>query len=252
MHAAAQQGFSKEAGAYERGRPDYPAELLPWLQHELGLKAGRHAVDLGAGTGKFTRWLLRSGAQVTAIEPVDAMRARLAAALPAVTAITGTAEALPLADGNADAIVCAQAFHWFANAAALAEMHRVLVPGGALGLVWNVRDESVAWVAALTEIMKPHEGDAPRFYTGDWRKAFAGNASFSALRETRFAYQHIGTPEAVIVDRCMSVSFIAALPAGDKAAVERQLRTLIATHPALRGLDTVALPYQTLAYSCRS
>jgi len=252
LHAAAQQGFSKEAQAYERGRPDYPAELLPWLQQALGAAPGRTVVDLGAGTGKFTQLLVRSGARVIAIEPVDAMRERLAAALPAVTALAGTAQAMPLAQRSADALVCAQAFHWFASPVVLAEIHRVLAPGGALALIWNVRDESLDWVAALTEIMQVHEGDAPRFRSGAWRQAFAGDASFSELQETRFAHRHVGTPETVIVDRCMSVSFIAALPVNEKAGVERQLRTLIATHPALRGRESIALPYQTLAYHCHA
>jgi len=250
VHEAAQQGFSHAAQAYAQGRPDYPAELQPWLQQVLGLAPGRQVLDLGAGTGKFTRLLTRTGAQVTAVEPVAEMRAQLSAGLPGVPVLEGTAEALPLPDASVDAVVCAQAFHWFANEAALQEIHRVLRPGGSLGLVWNVRDESVDWVARLTTLITPYEGDAPRFYKGDWRRPLTG-CWFGPLELSRFSYQHVGPPDQVIVDRFMSVSFIAALPPAAQAEVRQQLQDLVAQHPALRGQSTVAFPYQTEAYLAR-
>lgn len=256
IHAAAAAGFASEAATYGRGRPDYPAELLPWLERDLGIGPGKTVVDLGAGTGKFTRMLARTTAAVIAVEPIAQMRARLAADQPAVQALEGSAQAIPLAAGSVDAVVCAQAFHWFANEAALREIRRVLRPDGALGLVWNVRDESVDWVAELTRIITPFEGDAPRFYKGDWRKPFATGSGtgglFDALRMTSFDYQHVGPPQEVVIDRFLSVSFIAALPAAQKAGVEERLRRLVAEHPQLRGREVVAFPYRTEAYCCRA
>ena len=246
VHSAAREGFSTSAEAYVRGRPEYPAEVVGWLTRDLGLEPGRTVVDLGAGTGKFTKLLARTGATVLAVEPVEAMREQLGQALPAVHTIAGTAQAMPLPDGVADVVVCAQAFHWFATADALAEIHRVLTPGGQLGLVWNVRDESVEWVAALTALITPYEGDAPRFYKGDWRQPFDGRL-FGDLQQTAFAYEHVGSAEEVIVDRFLSVSFIAALPADEKAHVAAQLRELVASYPALQG-ETVAFPYRTQVY----
>ncbi len=147
-------------------------------------------------------------------------------------------------------MICAQAFHWFSTQAALAEIHRVLKPDGRLGLVWNVRDESVDWVAAITDIITPYEGDTPRFHSGRWREAFTGEY-FSDPELSCFAYSHVGSPQEVIMDRFLSVSFIAALPDAEKTRVTEQLRSLLATHPALKGRDTVAFPYQTQAYLCR-
>lgn len=248
IHHAAAQGFSNQADAYARGRPDYPAALDTWLKTTLQLGPGKTVVDLGAGTGKFTRLVAATGASVIAVEPVARMRAQLSAALPAVTALEGSAEAIPLADASADAIVCAQAFHWFANAAAMAEIRRVLRPGGRLGLIWNVRDESVDWVARLTAIMTPHEGDAPRFYKGDWKRVFPADG-FGPLAVASLPYEHRGPAQQVIVDRVMSVSFIAALPPAGQDAVRAQLQAVIADTPALAGPE-VAFPYRTDAYSC--
>jgi SAM-dependent methyltransferase len=247
VHAAAGTGFAAEAATYASGRPDYPAELLPWLVRELEIGPGKTALDLGAGTGKFTRLLAGTAATVVAVEPIAEMRARLSAEQPAVRSLEGTAEAIPLERGSVDAVVCAQAFHWFATCAALREIRRVLRPGGRLGLVWNVRDESVDWVAQITRIITPFEGDAPRFHKGEWRKPFASGL-FGTLAMTSFDYQHLGPAQEVIIDRFLSVSFIAALPTAQKAAVKQRLQELVATHPELRGRETIAFPYRTEAY----
>jgi ubiquinone/menaquinone biosynthesis C-methylase UbiE len=247
VHQKATEGYSKEAASYARGRPEYPDAMLEWLGHII--KPEQHVVDLGAGTGKFTRLLLKTGAQVTAVEPVDAMREQLSRDLPSVTALAGTAERIPLPDGSAVAVVCAQSFHWFATKAALAEIHRVLKPGGTLLLVWNVRDESVDWVAALTTIMMPHEGDAPRFYKGDWRKVFPAEG-FGELIETKYRHQHVGPAEQVVVDRVRSVSFIAALPDAQREQVIGEVRRLLTSHPALAGRAEICFPYTTLVCCC--
>ncbi|MBJ2248354.1 class I SAM-dependent methyltransferase [Pseudomonas haemolytica] len=249
VHTSAQQGFSTQAVTYAQGRPDYPRQLTGWLADALQISAQSTVIDLGAGTGKFTRLLSSLAPTLIAVEPVAAMGAQLAKLLPDVRLVDGTAESIPLATASADALVCAQAFHWFSTRAALAEIHRVLKPDGRLGLVWNVRDESVDWVAAITEIITPYEGDTPRFHSGRWREAFTGEY-FSDPEMICFPYSHVGSPQEVIMDRFLSVSFIAALPAAQKARVTEQLRTLIDTHPALKGRDTVAFPYQTQAYRC--
>lgn len=249
VHASAQQGFSTQAATYVQGRPDYPRQLIGWLGEALGVEPQSTVIDLGAGTGKFTRLLSTLTPALIAVEPIAAMAAQLTRSLPDVRLVEGTAESIPLGDATADAVVCAQAFHWFATQAALAQIHRVLKPGGRLGLVWNVRDESVDWVAAITAIITPYEGDTPRFHTGRWREAFTGKY-FSAPELTCFPYQHVGSPQEVIMDRFLSVSFIAALPDAEKAKVRAQLQALIDTHPALQGRDSVAFPYQTQAYVC--
>lgn len=250
VHAAATAGFAAAASTYVAGRPDYPAAVADWLREDVGLGPGKAVVDLGAGTGKFLPFLLATGARVVAVEPVAAMRERLGAAYPDVAAMEGAAERIPLPDASVDAVVCAQAFHWFANRAALAEMRRVLKVGGILGLVWNVRDESVDWVAALTRLIAPYEGDAPRFASGRWREAFPAEG-FSPLIERRFPHGHAGPPERVIVDRVLSTSFVAALGAEERERVAARVREVIAATPALSGRAEVVFPYETQAYFCR-
>lgn len=164
---------------------------------------GSVVVDLGAGTGKLTRLLEPTGTEIIAVEPVEAMRRALAAIVPRARVLGGTGETMPLHDASVNAVVAAQAFHWLDGDTALAEIHRVLRPRGRVGLIWNVRDESVDWVAELTEIIDPHSGDAPRYRTGAWREAFDRTLGFGPLNERRFRYEQAMTPDGV-VDRVLS------------------------------------------------
>jgi len=141
--------FTDVADAYERGRPGYPETAVGWLVGDEPCDV----VDLGAGTGKLTRVLVALGHRVTAVEPLDEMRAQLQAAVPGVHVVSGSAEEIPLPDGSADVVTCAQSFHWFEHDVALPEIARVLRPGGRLALVWNVRDDRDPWTARLSAII---------------------------------------------------------------------------------------------------
>jgi SAM-dependent methyltransferase len=249
IHEAAARGFAQAADAYEHGRPGYPPAAVEHLCEALGIGPGRAVLDLAAGTGKLTRLLVPTGAELAAVEPVGEMRAALARALPGVTALAGTAENIPLAADSVDAVLAGSAFHWFHGDEALAEIHRVLRPGGRLGLMWNVRDESVPWVAELTAIMEPHRGSAPRYRSNAWKEAFRRTTAFSPLRCAEFRHVHRLEPEAVLA-RVASVSFVAALPERDRAAVLAGVRALLAYDPATRGREVVELPYRTDVYWC--
>jgi SAM-dependent methyltransferase len=235
---------------YERGRPAYPPAAVRRLGEALGIGPGRVVLDLAAGTGKLTRLLADSGAELVAVEPVAEMRAALERSLPDVTAFAGTAEEIPLSDASLDAVVVGCAFHWFRGDEALAEIHRVLRPDGALGLVWNARDESVPWVAELTAIMEPHRGTAPRYRSGAWRAAFARTALFAPLEHAAFAHVHRLEPEAVVA-RVASVSFVAALSDDVRADVLGRVRALLARDAATRGRELVELPYRTDVFWAR-
>jgi len=142
--------FGPAAQEYVAGRPSYPVEALRWALPD----GARTVLDLAAGTGKLTERLLELGLDVHAVEPLAEMRA----AIPAgAHAMDGTAEAIPLPDESVDAVTVGQAYHWFDPPAALAEMRRVLRPGGTIGLFWNLLDDSVAWVAEFADLIAAEE-----------------------------------------------------------------------------------------------
>ncbi len=128
--------FTGLADRYDRYRPDYPAAAIDALL--AGLPVPATVADVGAGTGISSRALARAGANAIAIEPNAEMRAF--ARETGVDARDGSAGATGLAARSVDAVACFQAFHWFAESAALAEFARVLRPGGRLAIVWNERD----------------------------------------------------------------------------------------------------------------
>jgi SAM-dependent methyltransferase len=145
--------FGAVAGAYAEHRPGYPADAVAWCVAPTGRPvAGLRILDLGAGTGKLTALLAELGADVTAVEPDPGMLAELRRQLPSVRALAGPAEAIPLPDRSVDAVLCAQSLHWFDMSRAVPEIARVLVPGGALGAMWNSDDDRVGWVAGLRDV----------------------------------------------------------------------------------------------------
>ncbi len=248
VHEVAATGFGAEAAAYERARPSYPPDAVAWLVDALRVEPGRVVLDLAAGTGKFTRLLAPTGATLIAVEPVDGMRAVLEAALPEVLSLAAAAEALPLRHGSLDAIVVAQAFHWFDARAALAEFHRALRPGGRIGLIWNARDRSVEWVNEIWSIMDRVEKRAPWRAHDEWREAaFVETPWFTPLTEATFHHEQLLSP-ADVVERIRSVSHVAVLPPERQAAVLDEVRTLLSTDPATAGKAEVALPYRVDAY----
>lgn len=186
IHQSAEQGYTAKAKTYKEGRPDYPHQVIDWLKKDLTLSNNARVIDLGSGTGKFIPYIQAVSANIIAVEPVMAMREQLLQSFPAIEVKAGTTENIPVADQSVDAVVCAQSFHWFANQQALQEISRVLKPNGKLALVWNVRDESVEWVAALSAITNLYTGDTPRYYTMQWCKLFP-NDLFSDLQLTEAA-----------------------------------------------------------------
>jgi SAM-dependent methyltransferase len=199
-------------------------------------------LDLAAGTGKLTRLLVPSGANLIAVEPVREMRAELERRVPGVATLSGMAERIPVNDGYVDAVTVGQAFHWFTADAALREIHRVLGPGGGLALIWNARDERDPLQAALSEIIDPLEGNTPRRKQGNWKTLLAESGLFE--RSERFLFEHAQPlDEQGLVERVMSISFIASARADVRAGVEKRVREL-----ALATEEPMRLPYMTELY----
>jgi len=249
INQAAAVGFERGASDYEQARPSYPAEAVDLVVEVLGLTPGRRVLDLAAGTGKFTRLLVPSGADLVAVEPVAAMRDELVAQVAGVTAIDGRAEAIPLDGGAVDAVVAAQAFHWFDADRALAEVHRVLRPDGRLALVWNVRNERVDWVHQFGAILVAAAGQKPYEDGTDWPAVVAAAGGFGPLQQQRFGYDQPIDAE-LLVQRAASTSFVSALPDDRREACLEAVRQLTRTHPDLAGHDRFVFPYFTDVFWC--
>ncbi|OFJ54400.1 class I SAM-dependent methyltransferase [Mycolicibacterium grossiae] len=225
--------FGAAAAAYERGRPSYPPEAIDWLLPD----GARHVLDLGAGTGKLTVRLVERGLDVTAVDPDQGMLEVLSASLPDTPALLGTAEEIPLPDDSVDAVLVAQAWHWFDPELAVKEVARVLRPGGTLGLVWNNRDERLGWVKDLGRIIG-HEVDP-------FSQTVSLPGAFTDLRRHQVEWTSYLTPQALI-DLVASRSYCITSPDEVRIRTLDRVRELLATHPALANSTGLALPYVTV------
>lgn len=225
--------FGSEAAAYERGRPSYPPEAIDWL-----LPPGaRDVLDLGAGTGKLTSRLVERGLDVVAVDPIAEMLETLRVSLPDTPALLGTAEDIPLVDNSVDAVLVAQAWHWFDPDRAIPELARVLRPGGRLGLVWNTRDERSGWVRELGEIIG-RDGDPMRDHV-------TLPEPFTDVQRHQVEWTNYLTPQALI-DLVASRSYCITSPTQVRTKTLDRVRELLATHPALANAGGLALPYVTV------
>ena len=199
-------GFASAADVYERARPSYPQESVDWLVERTGIGAGSTVADVGAGTGKLTHLLVPTGARVVAVEPIPEMRAKITD----VEVLDGTAEALPLDDGVADAITVAQALHWFDLDRALPELHRVLKPGGFLALFWNMRDLDDPIQRGVEDLLGPLRPYVIGQHEGTWRAPLAASRLFDRPEVASFCISQQFTTDD-LCDRVGSTSFVAAM-----------------------------------------
>ncbi len=226
LHPLAER-FPSVVDEYERGRPDYPPAVVGALAAELGLAPGARVLDLAAGTGKLTRALLAGGLDVLAVEPQAPLRDVLAASVGAERVRDGLAEAIPLQDGAVDAVTVSDAFHWFDHAPALAEIARVLRPGGGLCVVWSIPDWGAAsWAHELGTLLAELRPEHPGFDGPPWQDAARASGAWSEPREIRVTAARPASPER-IVDHIASMSWVAAMPDGERAERLAQMRALI-------------------------
>lgn len=229
--------FGSQAAAYERGRPSYPPAAVDWLLSPTAGAPVHDVLDLGAGTGKLTSRLVERGLRVVAVDPIAELLDVLRTTLPDTPALLGTAEHIPLPDNSLDAVLVAQAWHWFDPDQAVAEVVRVLRPGGRLGLLWNVRDERLGWVRDFGRIVGLEH---------DWANATVElPAPFTDVATHQVEWTNYLTPQALI-DYVASRSYCITSPADVRTRTLDEVRTLLATHPALANSTGIALPYVTV------
>jgi SAM-dependent methyltransferase len=229
------RSFGKVAEAYELGRPGYPDEAVRWLVGE----EPRRVVDVGAGTGKLTRQLIALGHDVTAVEPSAEMLHVLSEAVTGARAVQAGAESMPLPDGSADIVVSAQAFHWFDQPVALTEIARILRPDGALGLVWNMRNDADGWMARLSELIGS-EVDV------DLGKAIAESGLFAPVENATFAMTQ-SMDRGALLASVLSRSAVAILESAEQDRILSAVARLydeVADPPG----SNLVMPYVTYAF----
>jgi len=238
IHESAAVGYERRSETYASARPSYHPHVLDRVVAAVG--AGR-IVDFGAGTGISTAALIDRGLDVLAVEPVEAMRVTLAATVPNAAVATGTAESIPADDNSVAAVVVAQAFHWFDHSPALDEIARVLQPEGCLVTLWNVRDETVPWMAAYTRIQDRLQGYTPRYRDMAWRHSIEADPRFGLVDEVRVANPQPSNADHTVA-RFLSTSFVASRDAQQQNALEAEIRELVAPLG-----ETYDFPYWTEA-----
>jgi ubiquinone/menaquinone biosynthesis C-methylase UbiE len=252
MDPLAERAFGTRADDYERHRAGWPAEAVERALAGTGAGPEATVVDLGAGTGKLTRELVPRVARVIAVEPSGDMRRQLEARVPEADVRAGTAEAMALGDASVDAVLVGEAFHWFASVTAVAEIARVVRPGGGLALLWNAHHfGGEPWVAAMGELLTARRAAGVtainRKQTGLWRDAFDGSA-FGPLEHYQTRHEQ-RTDVDGLVAHIATWSFVGALEDEPRAALERDLADLLRReHPTP---DHVAIPYRTDVYWTR-
>lgn len=184
-------------------------------------------LDLAAGTGKLTRQLVGLGADVLAVEPLAEMRTELARVVPGVTPVKGTAEAIPLPDASVDSVTVGQAFHWFDAPVAVGEIHRVLRPGGGVGLLWNALADDEVGRAAEAALSQLVERDSS---AEAWSAAFVDSGLFLPLEKRTFEFRELLAREE-FVDRFATVSVLAALDEDERLGALDELRTRLPEGP---------------------
>ena len=227
--------FGAVADAYDRARPGYPREAAAWL---AGSRPAT-LLELGAGTGKLSDQLVALGHRVVATDPLEEMLKHLSARLPRTLVVRAAAERIPLRGRSVDAVIAAQAFHWFDLDRALPEIARVLRPGGHLALVWNQRDERIPWVKRLGAIIGTQEQQH------DPTHALLGSHLFGFVDATTFRFWQ-PLDRARLRDLVLSRSNIATMPAIQREGVLRKVDDLYAEYG--RGADGMLLPYLTHCY----
>lgn len=230
------KSFENIGAQYDRYRPGFPDAAAEAIVPERVSTA----LDLGAGTGKFTELLITRADRVIAVEPSNAMLEVLRVKLPTVEAHLGGAEKIPVADATTEVVTVAQAFHWFDREPACAEIRRVLVPGGTLGLLWNHSDPNCTWDRACHRVAHPAVSDTDT--TTESAAEELPGFTFVEREKLRWSEQ---ITRADYLSRWLTVSTFLAADEETRAGMITRLGSILDVDPATAGREVFTLPMVT-------
>ena len=244
--------FSDRVQSYARYRPGYPWAVVETLAEECGLSPGSVVADVGSGTGILSKLFLDAGYRVLGVEPNAEMREAAEKALrgyPRFESVPGTAEETTLPDRSAELVTAGQAFHWFDRGRALEEFKRVLVPGGSVALVWNVKTEDTPFMQAYERLLQKHGTDynevtQRRLFEGEGLGEFFEPEGYA--RKT-FRHEQVFDFEG-LKGRLLSSSFV---PGEGEPGSGEMLEDLAAVFGAHEKAGRVTFGYETRLYHGR-
>ncbi|CAO3650145.1 unnamed protein product [Cunninghamella blakesleeana] len=159
------------------------------------------------------------------------MRKKFKENLPNVEIREGTSWNTGFEDQSLDAVVVAQAFHWFDDIQSLKEFHRVLKPNGKLLLIWNMESKkNTRWVEEIRKLYEVYDAEAPQYRKGTWKKVFETDEAKSLFElpfhQKEFDYQ-MPFLRDLIYPRISSKSYIAILSDDKKEKLRQDIETVL-------------------------
>ncbi|XP_033741568.1 uncharacterized methyltransferase-like C25B8.10 isoform X2 [Pecten maximus] len=237
---------------YNQGRPSYTEKAVSYIADLVTTgNVSYDVLELGAGTGKFTQKIISNLPQdvkYLATEPMDGFLDTLKELCPSVSTKLCTASDIPLPENSVGTVVAAQCFHWFASEESLAEIRRVLVPGGRFVMVWNNKDWNVPWVKDIETILSEFYGDTPRAVNRTWKtviEKFTGFLCKEHILQEGIDFQ--GDRDFIVNHFC-TISVIASLAEEEKEKVQQRMYQVLDSHEETTGKDIIKIPFQTEIY----
>lgn len=255
-------GYKVDIDLYEKGRPKYTKESVEYLLKQLGALGKDNdkaltILELGAGTGMFTKAMAEAlegfpKIRIIASDPQPYMYEVLKKKVPGIETMQFLAEKIPFPDESIDIVIAAQCFHYFANTKSLAEIHRVLVPRGTFGMIWNSRNQGVDWVIKTQEIIEPYSrrDNNPNNLDNKWMEVIESSQLFEELQKntTHGFFQEGNADDMITVIMC--ISSVNKCSDDEKKDVKSKVMDILENHPDLKGLTRFKLPYVTPIYWC--
>ena len=261
IHEAAVKGFTaNNVASYEMGRPDYNGVAMNTVLDILKSCNKQNSypffVELGAGTGKFTKSLYpllspnwNDFFKLVVAEPMPGFNNYLKETVSNfrnVTIVSDSATNVSVKSESINGVLAAQAFHWFANDETMIEMSRILMTGMPMIFIWNTFDYRIPLMKDLDQlyIFPYYQSSVPRQQSKQWERVFdAGRPASRLFTPINRSLNYIKMEYSadMVVQRVLSTSVIAELPQAKKDQINNDVLNFLRTHPDSRNIDPAGL-----------